>query len=132
MVPLPSSLPILLAFAAPRLAVAGVEDCGLELPVLAERAPAVPPRRGASPVPPGGEFLRRGPVGAPGSPGALAGKTIYLSAGHGFVWTGAGWRTQRGNTNGIVEDLLTIEAIDQYVVPYLHAMGAYVVTVREV
>ena len=88
-------------------------------------------RRGASPVPPTGAFLRRGAVAAPGSAGALAGKTIYLSAGHGFVWTDFGWRTQRGNTNGLVEDLLTIEAVDQYLIPYLHAMGAYVVTVRE-
>jgi MYXO-CTERM domain-containing protein len=129
-VPLP--LPILLALVVPGLATPPAEDCGLEPPGLAERAPAIAPRRGASPVPPTGTFLRRGPVAAPGSPGALAGKTIYLSAGHGFVWTDLGWRTQRGNTNGLVEDLLTIEAVDQYLVPYLHAMGAYVVTVREV
>jgi hypothetical protein len=63
--------------------------------------------------------------------GALSGKTVYLSAGHGLTWTSNGWRTQRGNTNGIVEDLVSIEAVDQYLVPYLHAMGAYVVTVRE-
>jgi len=122
---------ILLALADPRLAAAAPEDCGLEPPALGERAPTIAPRRGASPVPLDGAFMRRGPVQAPGSPGALAGKTIYLSAGHGFVWTDFGWRTQRGNTNGLVEDLLTIEAVDQYLVPYLHAMGAYVVTVRE-
>lgn len=128
---MPSSLPILLALADPRIATPLAEDCGLEPPSLAAPAPAIPARRGASPVPVTGAFLRRGPVAAPGSPGALAGKTIYLSAGHGFVWTDFGWRTQRGNTNGLVEDLLTIEAVDQYLIPYLHAMGAYVVTVRE-
>jgi N-acetylmuramoyl-L-alanine amidase len=63
--------------------------------------------------------------------GILSGKTIYLSAGHGFTWTDFGWRTQRGNTNGIVEDLVSIEAVNQFLIPYLHAMGAYVVTVRE-
>lgn len=125
------ALSLLLVLAVPDLANPSVEDCGLEPPSLAERAPAIPPRRGASPVPPTGAFLRRGAVAAPGSPGALAGKTIYLSAGHGFVWTDVGWRTQRGNNNGLVEDLLTIEAVDQYLIPYLHAMGAYVVTVRE-
>lgn len=126
-------LPLLLAFAGPVLAVPPIDDCGLEPPALAERAPAIEPRRGASSLPPGGAFMQRGgPTAALGSPGALAGKTIYLSAGHGFVWTDYGWRTQRGNTNGIVEDLLTVEAVNQYLVPYLHAMGAYVVTVREV
>jgi MYXO-CTERM domain-containing protein len=133
--PMSLSLPsmLLLALAVPGgLRTPEAEDCGLEPPELAARAPAIPARRGASPTPHSGAFLRRGPLEAPGSPGALAGKTVYLSAGHGFVWTNFGWRTQRGNTNGIVEDLLTIEAVDQYLVPYLHAMGAYVVTVREV
>lgn len=127
------SLPsLLLALAVPGgVAAPPADDCGLEHPSLAELAPAIPARRNASAVPPTGAFLRRGPSQAPGSPGALVGKTVYLSAGHGFIWTDLGWRTQRGNTNGVVEDLLTIEAVDQYLIPYLHAMGAYVVTVRE-
>lgn len=126
------SLP-LLAFAIPVLTAPPADDCGLEPPALAERAPAIEPRRGASPVPARGAFLRRGgPMAGPGHAGALAGKTVYLSAGHGFVWTAGAWRTQRGNTNGIVEDLVSVEAVNQYLVPYLHAMGAYVVTVREV
>lgn len=74
--------------------------------------------------------VRSGPVG-PHPQGALAGKTVYLSQGHGFTWTALGWRTQRGTHNGIVEDLVSAEAGDQFVLPYLHAMGAYVVPLRE-
>src|SRR5688500_4717330 len=41
--------------------------------------------------------------------GALTGKTVYLSAGHGWTWVAslASWRTQRGTTHGIVEDLVS-------------------------
>lgn len=117
---------------APGLVSPAIEDCGLEPPHVAAQAPKLPPRRGASPVPPTGAFLRRGSTAGPVEQGALVGKTVYLSAGHGFVWTGGAWQTQRGNTNGIVEDLVAVEAVDQYLVPYLHAMGAHVVTVREV
>lgn len=74
--------------------------------------------------------VRSGPIG-PHPAGALAGKTVYLSQGHGFTWTDLGWRTQRGTHNDIVEDLVSAEAADQFVLPYLHAMGAYVVPLRE-
>ena len=65
--------------------------------------------------------------------GALAGKTIYVSAGHGFVWdTNLGrWRTQRGNTHDLVEDFVSVETVSQHLIPYLWDMGAYVVPVRE-
>jgi N-acetylmuramoyl-L-alanine amidase len=65
--------------------------------------------------------------------GALAGKVIYLSPGHGFTWeAGASdWRTQRGNTNAIVEDLVSIETLSQYLMPMLLNAGARVVPVRE-
>jgi hypothetical protein len=105
--------------------------CGYEPPELAAALEPVPQKDGASTFDDAPPFLRLrdsaiGPV-----QGILDGKTIYLSAGHGFTWTSVGWRTQRGNTNGIVEDLVSIEAVNQYLIPYLHAMGAYVVTVRE-
>ena len=64
------------------------------------------------------------------SEGTLAGKTVYLSAGHGWVNDG-GWKTQRGNTHGLVEDFITIENVNEYLIDYLHAMGAYVVPIRE-
>jgi MYXO-CTERM domain-containing protein len=63
--------------------------------------------------------------------GILSGKTVYLSPGHGFTWEGGGWNTQRGTTNSIVEDLVSAEAVDQFLAEYLRRMGAYVVTVRE-
>lgn len=73
-------------------------------------------------------------LGLPGpAAGGLAGKTVYLSPGHGFTWTQAltAWATQRGNTHNLVEDLLNAEAALHYLVPMLHNAGAQVVTVRE-
>ncbi|MBK7860250.1 MAG: N-acetylmuramoyl-L-alanine amidase [Archangiaceae bacterium] len=66
--------------------------------------------------------------------GALAGKTIYLSPGHGFTWEAglSGWRTQRGTTHQIVEDLVSTETVSQYLLPMLVNAGARVVTVREI
>ncbi|HEY5927784.1 MAG TPA: fibronectin type III domain-containing protein [Kofleriaceae bacterium] len=63
--------------------------------------------------------------------GALAGKTVYLSAGHGWHYSANAWRTQRGNTHDLVEDFITIEGVNEYLIGYLHAMGAYVVPIRE-
>jgi len=63
--------------------------------------------------------------------GTLAGKTVYLSAGHGWHYTSGAWRTQRGNTHDLVEDFITIESVNEYLIAYLHAMGAYVVPIRE-
>jgi MYXO-CTERM domain-containing protein len=63
--------------------------------------------------------------------GTLAGKAVYLSAGHGWQFASGAWRTQRGNTHGLVEDFITIESVNQYLIAYLHAMGAYVVPIRE-
>lgn len=65
--------------------------------------------------------------------GALSGKVVYVSAGHGFTWTSAlgRWATQRGNTNEIVEDLVSAETVNHYLVPYLRNAGATVFTVRE-
>jgi MYXO-CTERM domain-containing protein len=63
--------------------------------------------------------------------GTLTGKTVYVSAGHGWFYTGGAWRTQRGNTHDLVEDFITIEGVDEYLIPYLQQMGAYVVPIRE-
>ncbi len=63
--------------------------------------------------------------------GALIGKVIYLSAGHGFTWTVTSWQTQRPTTNEIVEDLVSTETVHQVLVPMLLNAGAQVVTVRE-
>tara|TARA_R110002096_G_scaffold434832_1_gene658081 strand:- start:69832 stop:72417 length:2586 start_codon:yes stop_codon:yes gene_type:complete len=63
--------------------------------------------------------------------GALLGKTVYVSPGHGWNWSNDAWRSQRGNTHGIVEDLISTEVATQYLVKYLRNMGAHVVTLRE-
>lgn len=120
---------------------AGAEPstCGLEDPRIAAAAPAVPRKSSQRFTTP---FLRRtraraslrsGVVGRGAAGGALAGKTVYVSAGHGLTWRDADavWRTQRGNTHDLVEDFISIETIAQYLIPYLRNMGAYVVPVRE-
>jgi len=65
--------------------------------------------------------------------GALSGKTIYLSPGHGFFRSSplGRWATQRGNTNDVVEDLVSIETLNQYLLPMLTGAGATVIPVRE-
>jgi MYXO-CTERM domain-containing protein len=70
-------------------------------------------------------------VARDGRSGTLAGKTVYVSAGHGWFYSADAWRTQRGNTHDMVEDFITVETVNQYLVPYLQAMGAYVVPIRE-
>ncbi|MFK7950760.1 MAG: N-acetylmuramoyl-L-alanine amidase [Saprospiraceae bacterium] len=63
--------------------------------------------------------------------GALEGKTVWLSAGHGWRYHKGAWRTQRSNENGIVEDHGNIEAVNYYLLKYLENAGANVWTVRE-
>ncbi|MBN1886624.1 MAG: N-acetylmuramoyl-L-alanine amidase [Thermoflexales bacterium] len=72
------------------------------------------------------------------SSGSLAGKAVYLSAGHGWYWSQFNtWRTQRltypkiDGYKGIVEDLNNAEAVNQYVIQYLRNAGADVWPVRE-
>ncbi len=72
------------------------------------------------------------PIYGQGRPqGALSGKTVFLSAGHGWYWTGSGWATQRGNNCDLVEDLSNAEVVDEYLLEYLWNAGADVFTVRE-
>lgn len=105
--------------------------CGLEPPHAQSTRPLVqkpdpaPSHAGERP------FVLRGDPQADRPAGILSGKTVYVSAGHGWVRTDFGWRTQRGNTNAIVEDFVSIEAVNEYLIPMLHGMGAYVVPVRE-
>jgi N-acetylmuramoyl-L-alanine amidase len=72
-----------------------------------------------------------GGTGSPKPLGALAGKTVWLSPGHGWHNTGTSYTTQRGTTNGIVEDFTTIESVDYYLMHYLTNAGANVWSVRE-
>lgn len=71
--------------------------------------------------------------------GGLKGKTIYISAGHGWLWnsTLSRWRTQRPPyptapyVGPIIEDHHNAEAVNQYLIPYLQNAGATVIPVRE-
>jgi N-acetylmuramoyl-L-alanine amidase len=71
--------------------------------------------------------------------GALSGKTIYLSAGHGWQWTGSNWYTQRppypdatmDYYGPIIEDHNNAEVVNQYLLRYLWNAGADVWTARE-
>ncbi|MCC6158607.1 MAG: N-acetylmuramoyl-L-alanine amidase, partial [Deltaproteobacteria bacterium] len=69
--------------------------------------------------------------GQPSPAGFLSGKSVFLSPGHGWYLNGSSWLTQRGNTNGLVEDFSNAEAVLQFLVPYFHNAGALVVTMRE-
>jgi len=78
-----------------------------------------------------GEMLQGQPQGA------LSGKTVYVSAGHGWLWNGYAWRTQRPPypnppyDGPIIEDHNNAEAVNQYLLQYLRNAGAMVWPVRE-
>ncbi len=65
-------------------------------------------------------------------PRSLAGKTVYVSAGHGWEWRGGpDWRTQRPPYEDFIEDHNNAEVVNQYLIPYLENAGATVIPVRE-
>ncbi len=65
-------------------------------------------------------------------PGALSGRTIAVSPGHGYYWhTSLGWTTQRGAIGGLTEDIHTNEIAMRYLMPALENMGARVFSCRE-
>ncbi len=102
-------------------------DGQLEDPEIARRVGPPPAKRGET-VQTRAPFLMRA-----AEVGALSGRTVYVSAGHGWIWDASlgRWRTQRGNTHDLVEDFISAETIAQHLIPLLHDMGAYVVPVRE-
>ncbi|MEJ2208271.1 MAG: GerMN domain-containing protein [Anaerolineae bacterium] len=89
---------------------------------------------------------RPGPAGHPGPEGgqpplpgqgqprgALSGKAVWLSAGHGWYWSETlnRWNTQRGNNYGLIEDFSNAEAVNYYLARYLWNAGADTWLVRE-
>ena len=66
--------------------------------------------------------------------GALSGKTIYLSAGHGKVWSrsyGEWIKDSYSNSDGYNEGEYTAFFLNNYLIPYLENTGADVITLRE-
>jgi hypothetical protein len=113
---------------------------------LAAFLPQIPPPRKET-VLDGEESLSLSPtyVGHPPAPGqgqpqgALSGRTVYVSAGHGWQWNDyvSNWRTQRPPypnppyVGPIIEDHNNAEAVIQYLLQYLWNAGAQVWPVRE-
>ncbi len=62
--------------------------------------------------------------------GALTGKVIIVSPGHGWLY-GSSWATQRGDTFGMIEDISNAEICDWYLIPMLERAGATVYSVRD-
>jgi len=118
-----------------RPALMGGED---EFVSLADFLPEIPaPRKEIEPAVPS---QGQPPASGQGQPrGALSGKTIYVSAGHGWLWnsTMQKWRTQRPPypyppyEGPIIEDHNNAEAVNQYLLHYLWNAGAMVWPVRE-
>ena len=64
--------------------------------------------------------------------GALSGKTIVVSPGHGYYWHSTlGWITQRPTIGGLTEDIHNGEIARRFVVPYLENLGARVILCRD-
>jgi N-acetylmuramoyl-L-alanine amidase/Fibronectin type III domain/Sporulation and spore germination len=74
-------------------------------------------------------------VTMPEATGALAGKAVYLSAGHGWFWHSSEgrWKTQRfaSGSFDLTEDFNNAEVVNQYLIQYLRNAGADVWPVRE-
>jgi len=73
--------------------------------------------------------------------GALEGRTLVVSPGHGWIWDDdmGRYRTQRGllrfegcgSCRGVVEDFSNAEIVQRHLLPLLEGAGARVVVVRE-
>lgn len=66
--------------------------------------------------------------------GALIGKRIALSPGHG--WTGSSWQRSLGcnfstSSRGILEDTFNAQMVAHWIIPMLENMGAEIILVRE-
>lgn len=97
-------------------------------------APATKENTVTYPFPEGEDLSRGGPfVPAMGQPtGALTGKVIYTSGGHGFAATASGgWTTGRGNNNSVSEDMGNKDQMSIYA-DYCFNAGATVVPFRPV
>ncbi|MBK9072195.1 MAG: N-acetylmuramoyl-L-alanine amidase [Myxococcales bacterium] len=123
---------IALLFQSGDTCLAEQQDVGPRLPPVAGRLAPAPtePDAGVRRVR-AGRRDERNILGAPKF-GTLMGKTVYLSAGHGwFFHSSDWWTTQRGNSWGLIEDLISTEVISQHLIAELQRMGAYVVPIRE-
>ncbi len=75
----------------------------------------------------------QGPIGTSSAPvGALSGKVVYFTAGHGWTWNGSSWVLQRPvNLQGMNEDFGNVDQIE-FLAQYLFNAGATVVPMRPI
>src|SRR5689334_9316173 len=88
----------------------------------------------AGPLSAASSFDARVMVAAPGQPaGALSGKIVYTSGGHGWTYHNASdqWYTQRGDNNEVVEDYGNLDQMNLFAAHCLNA-GATVVAFRPI
>ena len=83
------------------------------------------------PLPGGG--ISRSERGSWPFDGPLNGKVIVTSPGHGYTFDSAlgEWTTQRGLTNGLIEDISNANVVDRHLIPHLERLGARVFNARE-
>jgi N-acetylmuramoyl-L-alanine amidase len=63
--------------------------------------------------------------------GALSGRGVAISPGHGYYWHSTlGWTTQRPLIDGLIEDIHTNEIVQDHLLPYLENTGAEVIMCR--
>ena len=69
--------------------------------------------------------LARVIANAPGQPtGALTGRIVYMSAGHGWTYSNSSdkWYTQRGDSNEVVEDYGNLDQMNLLPFPLSKSM----------
>jgi hypothetical protein len=97
-----------------------------------EKKPVLTPKEAAKKPPTYLASAAQYPSYGQGQPtGALTAKSVFLSQGHGWYWTGSSWTTQRGNYGNLIEDLHNAEWCDYFISCYFYNAGAGVYTCRE-
>ena len=119
-----------------RIAINARHRTGIYQPLSRFLKPIEIPRK-SSPLSPAPDLARAGR----GEREGLEGKTVFVSAGHGWYWhtTLNSFKTQRPvypaapypSGEGVIEDFNNAEAVNQYLLQYLWNAGADAWTVRE-
>lgn len=113
------------------------EDAAISWPAVGptriESAPARAPDTVPMPpvyFPPPEPSLQVVPAGSQPT-GALTGRIIFTSAGHGWTWGSSGWYTQRGVTWEMIEDYGNLDQMNLFV-DYCFNAGATIVALRPI
>lgn len=137
MTPIRPALTVGLLLAVASLAVATQENGPLPCapfqptPTLPHLDPVPAPVGPASPT--GVRALVSGPIAPAGTQpaGALSGRIVFTSAGHGWAWTGSAWALGRGVLNSMSEDYGNLDQMTLFAF-YCFNAGATVVPFRPI